>query len=68
MAFKVTHELHQRRFGRNLGLAILLVLFVALVYALTFVKVRRGDPMEGYDHVVQPQAVPVQTPANGVGQ
>jgi hypothetical protein len=27
---------------------------VALVFALTVVKVKRGDPMQGYDHVVQP--------------
>ena len=29
-----------------------------LVFALTVVKVKRGDPMQGYDHVVQPGSVP----------
>ena len=60
MAFNVTHELHRRRFGRNVGVGVLLVLFVGLVYALTVVKVTRGDPMQGYDHVVQPEAAPVE--------
>lgn len=58
MTFRPAHELHKRRFGRNLGLALTLVAFVALVFALTVVKVQRGDPMQGFDHVVQPQAVP----------
>jgi hypothetical protein len=58
MAFPPTHELHKRRFSRNLGLGLTLAAFVALVFALTVVKVKRGDPMQGYDHVVQPEAVP----------
>ena len=58
MAFRPEHELHKRRFGRNLGLGLTLAAFVALVFALTVVKVKRGDPMQGYDHVVQPGSVP----------
>jgi hypothetical protein len=58
MAFRPDHELHKRRFSRNLGVGLTLVAFVALVFALTVVKVKRGDPMQGYDHVIQPQAVP----------
>ncbi len=50
MAFPPPHELHRRRFGRNVGLAVTLVGFVALVFALTVVKVTRGDPMKAYDH------------------
>jgi hypothetical protein len=50
MALTPTHELHKRRFGRNVGLALVLAGFVALVFALTVVKVTRGDPMKGYDH------------------
>lgn len=57
MAFRPAHELHRRRFGRNLGLGLTLAAFVALVFALTVVKVKRGDPMQGYDHVIQPEAV-----------
>ena len=58
MSFRPEHELHRRRFGRNLGVGLALAAFVALVFALTVVKVRRGDPMQGYDHVIQPEALP----------
>lgn len=58
MALNPTHELHGRRFSRNLGVALCLVFFVALVFALTVVKVKRGDPMQGYDHTVRPEMVP----------
>jgi hypothetical protein len=44
---KVEHELHNRRFGRNLGLGLTLVAFVVLVLALTVVKVTRG--MTGHE-------------------
>jgi hypothetical protein len=37
------HELHQRRWGRNSGLGLALILFVALVFGLTIVKVSRQD-------------------------
>ena len=43
MAIKVEHELHERRRGRNVGVALLLVGFIALVVSLTFVKVAQGD-------------------------
>jgi hypothetical protein len=42
MALRVEHEIHTRRFGRNLGLAMSLVGFVVLMLALTVVKVTRG--------------------------
>jgi hypothetical protein len=58
MTFRPEHELHKRRFSRNLGVGLTLAAFVALVFALTVVKVKRGEPMEGYDHVVQPLSVP----------
>jgi hypothetical protein len=58
MAFRPEHELHKRRFSRNLGVGLTLAAFVALVFALTVVKVKRGEPMQGYDHVVQPEAMP----------
>ncbi|VDC28308.1 hypothetical protein [Pseudogemmobacter humi] len=58
MALQPTHDLHKRRFGRNLGVALLLAGFVALVFALTVVKVQRGDPMQGYDHTVRPELAP----------
>lgn len=55
MSFRPDHELHQRRFSRNVGLGVTLVAFVALVFALTVVKVTRGDPMQGFDHTVRPE-------------
>ena len=58
MAFRPEHDLHKRRFSRNLGVGLTLGAFVLLVFALTVVKVKRGDPMQGYDHVVQPASVP----------
>ncbi len=57
MAIKVEHELHTRRWGRNLGVGLLLAGLVGIVFGLTVVKVLElGDPIqfEGYDHVVQP--------------
>lgn len=58
MTFRPEHDLHKRRFSRNLGVGLALAAFVALVFALTVVKVKRGEPMQGYDHVVQPLSVP----------
>jgi hypothetical protein len=56
MPFQVEHELHRRRFGRNLGLGLVLAGFVGVVFLLTVVKVTRGDPMQGFDHVMQPES------------
>lgn len=39
MSFKVTHDLHRRRFGRNLGVGLVLAAFIVLVFGLTVVKV-----------------------------
>lgn len=36
------HELHRRRFGRNLGVGLILAGFIALVFGLTVVKVQSG--------------------------
>ena len=43
MSFREEHELHKRRFGRNLGLGLVLAGFVALVFGLTVVKVGNDD-------------------------
>ncbi|MFM7334497.1 MAG: hypothetical protein ACKO2N_21445 [Tabrizicola sp.] len=58
MTFRPEHELHKRRFSRNLGVGLTLLAFVALVFALTVVKVQRGDPMQGFDHTYQPAMLP----------
>ena len=60
--FRAEHEIHRRRFGRNLGLGLVLTAFVVLVFALTVVKVTRGDPMQAFDHTMRPEI----TPATGV--
>ena len=38
MAFGKEHGLHSRRWGRNLGLGLVLGVFVALIFGLTVVK------------------------------
>ena len=53
-ALKATHDIHQRRFSRNLGVALALVGLVVIILGLTVVKVKRGDGMERFDHVVRP--------------
>lgn len=63
MAIRVEHELHQRRKGRNTGVGLLLVGFIAIVFGLTVVKVLQlGDitQFETFDHVARPQLVPVE--------
>ena len=57
---RATHELHERRKSRNIGVGLTLVAFIAIVFALTVVKVTRGDPMQAFDHVVRPEMEIVQ--------
>lgn len=52
---RATHELHDRRKSRNIGVGLTLVGFIAVVFALTVVKVTRGDPMQAFDHVARPE-------------
>jgi hypothetical protein len=49
MAFRPPHEMHTRRFSRNMGVLVVLLAFVALVFALTVVKVTNGDLMHAND-------------------
>lgn len=51
---QVEHELHKRRWSRNLGLGAVLAVLAALVFGLTVVKVQQGDLMQAFDH--QPRA------------
>ena len=55
---KVEHELHGRRRSRNMGLLVVLLLFVALVFGLSVVKITQGDMMQGYDHRPQASLLP----------
>lgn len=58
MALNAEHDIHRRRFSRNLGLGLVLLAFVALVFGLTIVKVQRGDRMEAYDHQPRVSVLP----------
>ena len=43
MSLRKSHELHQRRFGRNLGVGLTLAAFIVIIFGLTIVKVSGGD-------------------------
>ena len=43
MSIRPEHELHTRRFSRNIGLGMVLATFVVLVFTLTVVKITEGD-------------------------
>ena len=63
---RVEHELHQKRRGRNWGVGLLRVGFVALIFGLTVVKtLSLGSivELERFDHVARPQLVPQEAPA-----
>ncbi|MDJ0628613.1 MAG: hypothetical protein QNJ44_10175 [Rhodobacter sp.] len=55
MALKAEHEIHKRRFSRNLGVGLVLAGFVALVFGLSVVKITNIGPIQGFDHVVRPE-------------
>lgn len=54
MPITETHEIHKRRFGRNLGVGLTLGFFVAIVFLLTMSKIRNGGSVEAFDHSVRP--------------
>jgi len=43
VSFRPDHELHKRRFSRNIGVGLVLVALIAIVFGLTVVKVTSGD-------------------------
>ncbi|WP_172677862.1 hypothetical protein [Ruegeria sp. 6PALISEP08] len=43
MSLSKNHELHQRRFSRNLGVALTLAAFIVIIFGLTVVKVSGTD-------------------------
>ena len=49
MSLRKEHELHRRRFGRNMGVGLLLVALIALVFGLTVVKVTEDGPVTGVE-------------------
>lgn len=58
IGFRPPHEIYKRRFGRNLGVGLLLVGFVAIVFGLTVVKVTQVGAVQGFDHVLRPELIP----------
>ena len=62
MAITKQHNLHQRRFGRNVGLGLVLVGLVGLVFGLTVVKVTNGGLLEAYDHQSRTTLLPATEP------
>lgn len=60
MHLHTEHELHTRRRSRNVGLGVVLIAFVALVFALTVVKVSQGSLMEAYDHQPRTTLLPME--------
>lgn len=63
MAIRAEHEIHERRRSRNVGLGLVLLCFVALVFALTVVKVRQGELMEAFDHQPRVSLTPLDDAA-----
>jgi hypothetical protein len=43
MSFHEPHEMHKRRFGRNLGVGLTLGAFILIVFGLTIAKVSRQE-------------------------
>lgn len=54
------HDLHRRRFGRNLGVGLSLAAVVAIVFALTVVKVSNEDHGSNGTGAVQDQGAQMQ--------
>lgn len=65
MPIQTEHEIHGRRRSRNVGLGLVLVGFVALVFALTVVKVQQGGLIEAYDHQPRVSVLPAETDPPG---
>lgn len=58
MAITREHDLHKRRSSRNIGLAVVLVAFIALVFGLTIAKVSGGGTLQAFDHTYRPALDP----------
>lgn len=65
MAITQAHEIHRRRFGRNLGVALTLLAFIVLVFGLTIAKVQRGGTIEAFDHSFRPGLAERANPEGG---
>ena len=61
LSLRHTHELHTRRFNRNLWLSLILLGFVFIIFCLTIVKVSNGEKIEAYDYVIRSSLLPEGT-------
>ncbi|MCE8005864.1 hypothetical protein [Aestuariivita sp.] len=52
MAIRVEHELHKRRFGRNLGVGLVLAALIAIIFGLTIVKVTSGPVANAQGEII----------------
>ncbi len=59
MPLAETHEIHKRRMGRNIGTALCLIGFCAVVFGLTIAKVREGSMLEAHDHQPRASQLPI---------
>jgi succinate dehydrogenase hydrophobic anchor subunit len=57
MTIRATHEIHHRRLSRNVGVALVLLGFVAVVFGLTMAKIQTGASMQAFDHTIRPELV-----------
>jgi hypothetical protein len=57
MALRAEHDVHQRRFSRNVGVALVLLGFIAVIFGLTVVKIQNLGAIQGFDHVVRPELI-----------
>jgi len=66
MAIAREHELHRRRMGRNVGVGLTLVAFIALVFGLTIAKISGGGAIQGFDHT--PRSLDPARPMPSLGR
>ena len=52
MGLRAEHELHKRRFGRNLGVGLTLAAFIAIIFGLTIVKLSSGPVANAQGEVI----------------
>lgn len=63
---KVTHEVHERRKSRNVGLGLVLAAVVALVFGMTFVKLIRIGEVQRAEAEAQAAAAQAEAAASQV--
>ncbi|MEM1236681.1 MAG: hypothetical protein AAGI10_06910 [Pseudomonadota bacterium] len=57
---KVTSDVHEKRFSRNMGVGLCLAAFIVLMFGLSAVKIRQAGATEGFDHVARPALIPAE--------